>query len=329
MNRALVTGAAGFIGSHVVRQLLADGVKVRAMILPGEPTENLEGLKIGRVYGDILNPKDVAKAMKGIDVVFHLAAIYSTWMLDWSRIYEVNIQGTRNVLWAALKSSLVKKVVFTSSISALGTAQGTKSANEDTPFNQYDFGAHYVLTKYLAQQEALGFAENGLDLVVVNPAFPFGPGDVAPTPTGELIKGILSGVTRFSFNGGINIIDVRDVAKGHVLAAKKGKKGRKYILGNKNVTMEQFIRMVRRAAGMSEARLPKIPIPALKATAFLLTAWADHVSHSRPLLTPADAEITSRFLFYDVSRVKNELGLSFRPLSKSLADSIRWFEERA
>jgi len=266
--------------------------------------------------------------MKGVDVVFHLAAIYSTWMLDWSKIYEVNIQGTRNVLWAALKSSSVKKVVFTSSISALGTATDKKSANEDTPFDQYDFGAHYVLTKYLSQQEALGFAQNGLNLVVVNPAFPFGPGDVAPTPTGELIKSVLSGVTRFSFEGGINIIDVRDVAKGHLLAAKKGKKGKKYILGNKNVTMEQFIRMVRQAAGMKEIRLPKIPIPALKATAFLLTAWADNISHSRPMLTPADAEITSRFLFYDVSRVQNELGLSFRPLSKSLADSIKWFEAR-
>ncbi|MBI9077884.1 MAG: SDR family oxidoreductase [Desulfatibacillum sp.] len=327
MEKALVTGAAGFIGSNVVKELLSQGVKVRAMILPGEPIANLEGLKIGRTEGDILNPKDVARAMKGVDTVFHLAAIYSTWMLDWSKIYEVNLQGSRNVLWAATKSNTVQRVVYTSSIAALGTAPGKNLANEDTPFDQYDFGAHYVLTKYLSQQEALGFAENGLDLVVVNPAFPFGPGDIAPTPTGEIIKGILDGTLRFQFDGGINVADVRDVAKGHVLAAQKGKKGRKYILGNQNIAMGDFIRLVRKTAGMPQVALPKIPIPAMKAASHLFKAWADNFSHTRPMMTPSDAEMASRYLYFDVSRAKEELGLECRPITESIADSVQWFRE--
>ena len=328
MERALVTGAAGFIGSHVVRELLSEGVKVRAMILPGESTENLEGLRIGRVKGDVLNKQDAARAMKGVDVVFHLAAIYAIWMKDWSRIYEINMQGSRNVLWAAKKSSTVKKVVYTSSISDLGLSPGRESSNEETPFNQYEFASPYVLTKYLSQQEALGFAESGLDLVVVNPAFPFGPGDIAPTPTGALIKGVLDGTTRFTFKGGINAVDVRDVAKGHVLAAKKGKAGEKYILGARNLTMEEFVRKVRKTAGMKSIRLPKIPVPALKASAYVLKAWSDHVSHKPPLATPKDAELTSRYLFFDVTKARNELGLEPRPLEESLGDSIQWFKTR-
>ncbi|ACL04658.1 NAD-dependent epimerase/dehydratase [Desulfatibacillum aliphaticivorans] len=328
MERALVTGAAGFIGSNVVKELLSQGVKVRAMILPGEPTDNLEGLKIGRTEGDILNPKDVARAMRGVDVVFHLAAIYSTWMLDWSKIYEVNLQGSRNVLWAAMKSKNVKRVVYTSSIAALGTSQGGGLANEETPFDQYAINAHYVLTKYLSQQEALGFAQNGLDLVVVNPAFPFGPGDIAPTPTGEMIKGVLQGKVRFRFDGGINIADVRDVAKGHVLAAQKGKAGQKYILGNKNISMADFIRLVRDAAGMPDVPLPKIPISALKAASYLFKTWADHFSHTHPLMTPSDAEMASRYLYYDVSKARDQLGLECRPIAESIRDSIQWFRER-
>ncbi|HDP25208.1 MAG TPA: SDR family NAD(P)-dependent oxidoreductase, partial [Deltaproteobacteria bacterium] len=221
MKKALVTGAAGFIGSHVVRELLGEGVWVRAMIRPGESTRNLDGLDVEQVSGDVLDPDAVASALTGVDTVFHLAAIFSIWMKDWRRIYEVNLQGTRNVLWAALKSG-VERVVFTSSIAALGVNPSRELSSEDTPFNQYTLGNHYVLTKYLSQQEALGFANNGLDLVVVNPCFPFGPNDSVPTPTGQVIVDILKGISRASFNGGLNIVDVRDVARGHVLAALRG-----------------------------------------------------------------------------------------------------------
>ncbi|MBU2490266.1 MAG: SDR family NAD(P)-dependent oxidoreductase, partial [Proteobacteria bacterium] len=227
MTKALVTGAAGFIGSHVARLLLEEGTEVRALIRPGESFTNLAGLEVERVEGDILDPAAVDRAMEGVDVLFHLAAVYATWLPDWSVLWEVNLQGSRNVLWSAIRMG-VGKVVYTSSIAAVGVLPGKALADETTPFNQYALGSPYVLSKYLSQQEALGFAKNGLDLVVVNPAFPFGAGDIGPTPTGRIILDFLMGKAPVIFHGGANIVDVEDVARGHVLAAKKGRSGEIY-----------------------------------------------------------------------------------------------------
>ena len=177
MKKVLVTGAGGFIGSHVVEELLKENIEVRALIRPGESLTNLKGMEFEKVEGDILDNGAVLKAMAGVDTVFHLAAIYSIWMRDWSRIYEVNMQGTQNVLWAAMKSN-IDRVVYTSSIASIGIAPGKQLSDEKTPFNQYTLGNHYVLTKYLSQQIARGFAANGLDVVIVNPCFPFGTNDI-------------------------------------------------------------------------------------------------------------------------------------------------------
>ena len=324
MKRALVTGAAGFIGSHVVSELLSENVEVRCLVRPGEATGNLDGLDVEMVSGDTLNAPAVAAAMEGVDTVFHLAGIYSIWMRDWSRIYEVNIQGSRNVFWSALKKG-VDRVVFTSSIAAIGIEPGMIPSTEDTPFNQYTLGNHYVLTKYLSQQEALGFARHGLDLVVVNPCFPFGPNDVAPTPTGQIIVDILRGLSRASFHGGINIIDVRDVAKGHVLAARKGRAGNLYILGNRNITMEGFMDLVCRIAGLEDRMIFKVPVPAMLAGTAVLKWWSDHVSLKPPLSTPPEIAYAAQYLYFDNAKAVRELGLSFCPIEDSLRDSVSWF----
>jgi dihydroflavonol-4-reductase len=326
MKKALVTGAAGFIGSHVVRELLSEGVSVRAMVMPGEGTRNLDGLDVQIVQADVLDRSSVEKAMKGTDTLFHLAAIYAIWMRDWKNIYEVNLAGTRTVLGAALDAG-VKRVVYTSSIAALGIAPGREPSTEETPFNQYDLGSHYVLSKYLSQQEALWFADRGLDLVVVNPAFPFGPRDVAPTPTGQLIVDILKGKNLFYFSGGINIVDVRDVARGHVLAAKKGNRGNRYILGNRNVSMKEFIAMVYRAAGFRYRARFRLPVAALRQSALAFKWWSDTVSHRPPLTTPVEVRYSSQFLYFDPSKAQKELGLRPTPVEESLRDSVEWFRE--
>jgi len=324
MKKALVTGAAGFIGSHVVQELLKDNVEIKAMIMPGEDTRNLEGLDIETIEGNILNPDMVNDAIKGVDTVFHLAAIYAIWMKEWRSIYEVNIQGSRNILWAA-RNADVKRVVYTSSVAAIGIKGGKALSNEETPFNQYNLGNHYVLTKYLSQQEALGFAQNGLDLVVVNPCLPFGENDIAPTPTGQIIIDILSGLNRFSFNGGFNVVDVKDVARGHLLAAKKGKTGEKYILGNQNVTLEEFMHLVYKAAGFQKRLLINIPAFVMKAGTIPLKYWADHVSHKPPLSSPREIEYASQYLFFDNTKAREVLGLKFTPIEDSLERSINWF----
>jgi dihydroflavonol-4-reductase len=326
MKSALVTGAAGFIGSHVVRELLAENVEVKCLIRPGENKRNLDGLDVEMITGDILDNAVVEKSIGGVDTVFHLAAIYSIWMKDWSRIYEVNLQGSRNILWACLKKN-IEKVVYTSSIAAIGIAPGKALSTEETLFNQHALGNHYILTKYLSQQEALGFVKNGLDLVVVNPCFPFGPMDIAPTPTGQIIVDILKGINRTYFNGGINIADVRDVARGHVLAAKKGRMGNLYILGNRNIPMEDFMRLVCRVADFDGRMLFKFPVSALKVGAGVLKLWSDYVSHKPPMSTPAEIAYASQYLYFDNSKTLKELGLSFRPVEDSLRDSIMWFRE--
>jgi len=328
MKKALVTGAAGFIGSHVVRQLLDKNITVRALVKPGENTANIRGLDIEIIEGDILDQEKVRAAIKGVDTIFHLAAIYAIWMPDWKWIYEVNLQGSRNVLWAAVKSGHIDRVVYTSSIAAIGTTPGKQLSNEDTPFNQYDLGSHYVLTKYLSQQEALEFARNGLDLVVVNPAFPFGVNDIGPTPTGKMIIDILSGLNRTAFDGGINVVDVRDVAKGHILAAEKGKSGERYILGNRNVTITEFMQMVYKAAfGKEKSFIPKVPVSVLKGGTFALSVWADRVSKKPPLSTPVEVSYASNYLYVDNAKAKKELGIEFRPVENSIKEAIAWFKE--
>ena len=325
MKKALVTGAAGFIGSHVVRLLLQEGVEVRGLLYPGESRKNLEGLDVERIEGDICDADSIRSAFDGVDTVFHLAAIYAIWMPAWSRIYEVNLQGSRNVLWGALRAN-VQRVVYTSSIAGIGIAPGKETSDETTPFNQHTLGHHYVLTKHLSQQEALTFAANGLDLVVVNPAFPFGPHDIAPTPTGQILLDIVKGKNRWHFGGGLNVVDVRDVALGHVLAAKKGKTGEMYLLCNLNVTLRQLNDLVLKVIGKPGRLTIGVARSLARSAATGFTWHADHVSHKAPMSTPMEIDYASQYLFFDNSKARRELGMEFRPLEDSIRDAIEWFE---
>ena len=323
MKKALVTGAAGFIGSHVVHELLAKNVAVRAVLRPGEPTLNIDGLDIEIVTGDILDKAFIKKSMEGIDHVFHLAAIYSIWMEDWKPLWEINLQGTQNILWAALKAE-VQRVVYTSSITAIGILPGNGVANESTPFNQYK-SSPYVLSKYLSQKIALGFAENGLDVVIVNPALPFGPGDRGPTPTGQTILSLINNGT-IKLDGGFNGVDVRDVAKGHVLAAEKGRTGECYILGNQNMTLEEFNVLVEKGYGKKLRKIPiKVKPKTMERMAYMMEWMADNVTHKTPFSTVADAKYISQCLYVDNSKAKRELGFAPRDVAVSIRDAIDWF----
>ena len=327
MKKVLVTGAAGFIGSHVVEELTRRGVEVRAAVMPRESTRNIDAFRPEIITGNILDKAFVEKAIAGVDHVFHLAAVYSTWMPDWKPLWEVNTQGARNMLWACKHSDTVQRVVYTSSLSAIGITPGKEISDEDTPFNQYS-ATPYVLSKYLSQQEAIGFAQNGLDLVVVNPCFPFGPGDVAPTPTGNIILQMMKGLTRLKVEGGFNVVDVRDVALGHVLAAEKGRCGEKYLLGNSNLTGEEFSRLVARALGQEHAFMIPVPANAMKALAFATELVTENLlKDKRPPFTLGEIKYGTQHAFMSVDKARRELGYAPRDVSISVRDAIRWFRE--
>src|SRR2546430_14858810 len=236
----LVTGASGFIGSAVVRRLLARGQKVRCYVEPGAKLDNLKGLDVEVVTGDVNDRAQIARALDGCDTLFHLAAIYAIWLKDPAQMYVVNVEGTKTVLWAAYKAKL-KKVVYTSSIAAVGRKDGGP-ADETHQFSSRDWddGNAYIRSKWFSELDALRFAREGLPLTVVNPAFPFGERDIAPTPTGGFIVGALQKQVPGYVDSGFCAIDVDDCAEGHVLAAEKGRTGERYILGNHNVTMREF-----------------------------------------------------------------------------------------
>jgi len=323
MKKALVTGAAGFIGSNVARLLLAEGVEVRAMIRPGEDRRNLKGLDLEEIETDVLDPPALDRALSGCDTLFHLAAIYAIWKKDRSIFFKVNLQGSRNMLWAARRAG-VEKVVYTSSIAGLGVKPGAELSNENTKFNQFDFANDYVLTKHLSQQEALTFAREGLPLVVVNPCFPFGEGDVAPTPTGKIIIDVASGRMPFYFAGGLNVVDVLDVARGHVLAAKKGENGEMYILGNMNLTIKDFADRVAEIAGVRKPFL-RLPV-AIAAPVGRLMEGIARSTGVPPIITSKEVPYMAQYLWFDTSKAREKLGLQPTPIEDSIRRSLEWFK---
>jgi dihydroflavonol-4-reductase len=322
-GRTLITGASGFIGSAVVRKLLARDRKIRCYLEPGADRRNLDGLDVEIVEGDVNDRAAIGRALEGCDVLYHLAAIYKIWMKDPSLMYEVNVEGTKTVLWAAWKAKL-KKVVYTSSIAAVGAREDDAPADETVAFNLWDQSNAYIRSKWLSERDALRFAAEGLPLVVVNPAFPFGERDIGPTPTGRFIVETLRKKTFAYTDGGFNCVDVEDVAEGHVMAEEKGRVGERYILGGHNVGYKEFFTLVADVGGVKPPAR-KIPPPAAKAVGWLWERWADRVSGKPPPITYKSAAWAMRNAFYDCSKARRELDLPVTPLRASIERSVRWF----
>ena len=326
-TKTLVTGAAGFIGAHVTRMLLEEGRSIRALIRPGEALTNLEGLDgdLETMTGDVRDPAAMAKAVDGCDRVFHLAAIYAMWMRDRTRIWDVNVRGTQVMCQAALDAG-VKRFVYTSSIAAIGSLPGEQPSNEDTPYN-YWTANEYIFSKYVSELECREFIRRGLPAVIVNPALPFGWGDTGPTPTGNIVLSLMNGKFPGYIEGGVNVVDVQDVARGHLLAEKKGKVGERYILGAHNVNTYDFMSLVGRVC---QVKVPqrKLPTNVMLRLGALLEGVADRITHTEPFLTRGGIEYASRYVYFDTTKAREELGLPQTPIEESIARSAEWFRSR-
>ncbi len=324
---AAVSGATGFIGSAVVRRLLADGRRVRAIVEPGAPTKNLDGLPadgVERVVADVCDFDSMRRALTGSTAYYHLAAVYRLWTPDPRLIYRVNIEGTTASMLAA-QAANVEKVIYTSSIAAVGLHHDDTPANEDVEFNLYDIANEYILTKMLSERIAMRFAK-AVPIVIVNPAFPFGPGDIAPTPTGKIILTILRGQVPGTGEGGICAIDVDDVALGHVAAEARGRVGERYILGDHNVSFHDLVTLAAEVGGVPA---PKLHIPNVvgRSIALGMELWSDYVSHEEPRATYKSICYMQRYAYFDPSKARRELGLPSRPLRDTIARAVAWFRE--
>lgn len=324
MAPVAVTGGAGFIGSAVVRALLAQGREVRVLLEPGASTGNLDELpSVDRVTVDVVNGPAMTRALRGCEALYHLAAVYKLWAPDPELIYRVNLEGTTATLLAA-QSAGVRRVVYTSSIAAVGLRDDGGLSDEGTAFNLWPIANPYIATKHLSERVALQFASAGLPVVVVNPGFPFGPRDLGPTPTGRILLSLLRGELPGYTDGGFSAIDVDDCAAGHLLAEEKGRVGERYLLVNHNVTFREFLREARRVAGVRRPLLP-LPVSVASAAGLAMELWADHVSHAEPQATYRGVRYATRQAFFSNRKARDELGLPTRPLAETVRRAIDFF----
>lgn len=320
---ALVVGATGFIGSAVVRQLLDDGVDVRVTVRQSSDTRNLDGLDVERVPGDIRDEASIRAALDGCDTMYLTAAHFSHWAPDPSQFYEINVGGTRTALRAALGSD-VSKVVYTSTNNAIG-AYGATPSDEEVLFNYWSTGDHYSISKFLAEIEAFKMGARGLPVVVVNPTLVIGTNDRRPTSSGQMVIDVASGKMPAYTEGWVNVIDVEDVARGHILAASRGTVGERYLLGNENLTVRQYFTLIAEAAGVDAPRL-KAPYAAALSIAHAYE-WASRFTKKHPVVTVSEVKIGHLGETYDCSKAVRELGLPQTPVRESIERAVAWFAD--
>jgi dihydroflavonol-4-reductase len=322
--KTFITGATGFIGASIVRELLKDGREVRALVRKGSETSNLTGLDVEFWQGDLRDPAGLGQGLKGCDVLYHAAADYRLWTRDPAEMYRINVDGTVAILEAALNNGL-SRVVYTSSVGTLGNPGDGTPGNEDTPVSLGDMVGHYKKSKFLAEREAERFVARGLPLVIVNPSTPVGPLDIKPTPTGRIIVDFLNRRMPAFLDTGLNIIAVEDCAKGHVLAEQRGVVGRKYVLGNANLTLREIFAILAEITGLPapKVRLPYLPI--------LLAAYINEgfskITGREPLIPLAGVQMAAKFMYFDPSRAVRELGLPQTPVREALQRAVEWFRQ--
>jgi dihydroflavonol-4-reductase len=324
MSLDLVTGGTGFVGAHVVRALVARGRSVRCLVRPGSRRDNLQGLPVEIASGDLGDLPSLQNALRDVDALFHCAADYRLYARDPPEIYAANVGGTENILQAAFEAG-VARVVYTSSVGALGREPDGSPANETTPVSRDQMTGHYKKSKFDAERVAESWAKRGLPVVIVNPSTPVGELDIKPTPTGQMIVDFLNGRMPAYVETGLNLVDARDVAEGHILAAERGRLGEKYILGNRNMTLKEILDVLSRQTGLPSPRL-RVPHWIPMAAAAIDTAAA-RLTGRVPKI-PLEGVRMSRYrMFFDSSRAVRELGFPQSPVEAALGRAVVWFRD--
>jgi len=320
--KAVVTGATGFIGAHIVRELLREGAAVKVLVRQGSERRNLAGVSVEIVEGDLLDKPSLIKVLSGCDTLFHAAADYRLWTRNPAAMYAVNVNGTENILEAALAVG-IEKVVYTSSVGTLGNPGDGTPGDESTPVTLAEMTGHYKKSKFLAERTAETFVQRGLPLVIVNPSTPVGPFDRKPTPTGKIIVDFLAGKMPAYLETGLNLLPVEDCAKGQILAARKGRIGEKYILGGTDTTLAEMFGMLAKISGLPAPRIC-LPYGPVLAAAWINAAFSA-ITGKEPLIPLAGVQMARKMMYFSSKKARMELGFETTSVYAALERAVEWF----
>jgi dihydroflavonol-4-reductase len=323
--KALVTGATGFVGAAVARALIREGWEVRALARKGSDRRNVQHLPLQVIEGDLADRASLERALTECQALFHVAADYRLGAFDPRQLYQTNVEGTRNILEASRQAG-VRRVVYTSSVATVGIPRDGTPGNEDTPVGIADMIGHYKRSKFLAEQVVREAALTGLSVVIVNPSTPIGPGDIKPTPTGQMVLDAAAGRTPAYVDTGLNVVHVDDVAAGHLLAFHRGRPGERYILGGQDLTLRQILTEI---AGLVGRKPPTIRLPTGVVLPIAYVAEAVARITGRPgRITVESVRMARKRMFFSSDKAQRELGYAWRAPTEALRDAIAWLREQ-
>ena len=322
--KAFVTGATGFVGSHVARLLAEQGADLRLLVRSSSRADNIAGLKADRVLGDLRQPDSLKKAMEGCEFVFHVAADYRLWVRDPQEMYRANAEGTQAVIRAAQESG-VRRVIYTSSVATMGFTQAGHIADENSPVTLEDMVGHYKRSKFMAEQIALEAGRSGANVVVVNPTTPIGEQDIKPTPTGTIIVDFLKRKFPAYVDTGLNLADVTEVARGHLLAMERAVPGERYILGGENLTLKQILDKLAALTGLPS---PSMKVPHAVALGFAVfdQFFTGVIRGKEPRATVDAVRMGRKKMFASSAKAERELGYKVVPVESAIGRAVNWFQ---
>ena len=322
--RAFVTGATGFLGSHVARVLREQGAELRLLVRRSSDRRNLEGLNAEEVIGDLRQPESLENAMSGCDTVFHVAADYRLWVRDPKEMYRANVEGTRSILNAARKNK-VRRVVYTSSVATMGFTSDGRLADENSPVNLQEMIGPYKKSKFMAEEVAVRAGRDSLDVVIVNPSTPVGERDIKPTPTGRIVLDFLKKKFPAYVDTGLNLVDATECARGHVAALEKGRSGERYILGGENLTLKQILDKLAAITGLPSPRV-KVPYVVALATGVVDELFTGRFLGREPRATIDAVRMGRKKMFVSSDKAARELGWKAGSVDDALQRAVDWFQ---